>query len=384
LGLGVDDPPSEDERGRSISVSGIPPVLLGEVLIRSARSGAAWRMQVDSPGLLRLDGQVAVVTGAGRGLGRAFARELASRGASVVVNDIGVSADAARYATEAVPDTADDEGDPDATDVADRVAAEIVELGGIAIANRADISQEEGAASTIADAVENFGRVDAVVNNAGIVITGALSDLTTTDLRQALDVHVVGPFNVCRSAWAHMARSRYGRIVNVGSIAGTLFGVPGHSVYDAAKGALAGLTRSLAAEGGELGIHVNSILPTATTRSAASVRRSYERGPGFGAEAVAPLVTWLIHSECEVSGKFFAAGAGRVGEVATAASAGYQSGSPERLSAEEIREHWDAVCSRESTLEPRDAADFNAFRTRIREGVVSGDQPSEKGSGRPT
>ncbi len=302
----------------------------------------------------------------------------------MVVNDIGVSADAARYATEAVPDTADDEGDPDATDVADRVAAEIVELGGIAMANRADISQEEGAASTIADAVENFGRIDAVVNNAGIVITGALSDLTTADLRQALDVHVVGPFNVCRSAWAHMERRRYGRIVNVGSIAGTLFGVPGHSVYDAAKGALAGFTRSLAAEGGELGIHVNSILPTATTRSAASVRRSYERGPGFGAEAVAPLVTWLIHSECEVSGKFFAAGAGRVGEVATAASAGYQSGSPERLSAEEIRDHWDEVCSRESTLEPRDAADFNAFRTRIREGVVSGDHPSEKGSGRPT
>ena len=121
------------------------------------------------------------------------------------------------------------------------------------MANRADISQEEGAASTIADAVENFGRIDAVVNNAGIVITGALSDLTTADLRQALDVHVVGPFNVCRSAWAHMERRRYGRIVNVGSIAGTLFGVPGHSVYDAAKGALAGFTRSLAAEGGEFG-----------------------------------------------------------------------------------------------------------------------------------
>jgi NAD(P)-dependent dehydrogenase (short-subunit alcohol dehydrogenase family) len=332
---------------------------------------------VDSRGPLRLDGQVAIVTGAGRGLGRRFALELASRGAWVIVNDIGVSADAARYAV-------DDEGDPYASDVADGVAAEIVDLGGIALANRADISQEEGAASTIADALENFGRIDAVVNNAGIVITGALPALTTADLRQALDVHVVGPFNICRSAWPHMASRRYGRIVNVGSIAGTLFGVPAHSAYDAAKGGLAGLTRSLAAEGGELGIRVNSILPTATTRSAASVQRSYERGPGFGTEAVAPLVTWLIHSECQVSGKFFAVGAGRVGEVATAASAGYQSGSPERLNAEEIRDHWDAVCSRDSTIEPRDAADFNAFRTRIRDGVPSGDQPSEKGSGGPT
>ncbi|MER6176931.1 SDR family NAD(P)-dependent oxidoreductase [Streptosporangium sp. NPDC001681] len=308
---------------------------------------------------LRFDGRVAVVTGGGRGLGRAFARLLAARGAAVLVNDVGVSSDADRYPPE-----------PDAAEAAIAVAAEIVAEGGTAVSSTADVADEHGARSVVDEALAAFGRLDIVINNAGIVLDGAFLDQTVDDLRALWSVHVGGAFRVTRAAWPHLAGQGYGRVVNVGSIAGLLVGVGGHSAYDAAKGGLAGMTRSLATEGAPLGIQVNGLLPTATTRAALSVQRSYDRGIAFEPEQVAAVAAWLAHEECPVSGRYFAAGAGRVGEVFTSAARGYQCPTPAAFTLEHVRDEWAAIRSTADAMSPATVAEYNAFRIGIYQDVV--------------
>jgi NAD(P)-dependent dehydrogenase (short-subunit alcohol dehydrogenase family) len=311
---------------------------------------------------VRFDGRIAVVTGAGRGLGREFCLLLAQRGASVVVNDVGRSADARRYR----------DVDVDASDPATAVADEIRSSGGVAVANRADVSDPLAAASIIDQAIAEFGRCDIVINNAGVVISGPFEDLTANDLATSWGVHVLGSFNVIKAAWQHMRERGSGHILNVCSVDGVLFGNDGYSIYDAAKGGLAGLTRGLAVEAARQGIVVNGLLPGALTRgqksahSSASPAGRLDMSPAL----VAPPACWLVHDECDVSGKFFIASSGRMGTVFTSVAEGYQTAAPDTFSLEEVRENWPQVQAPDPAITPASVGEFNDFRVEIYRRVV--------------
>jgi NAD(P)-dependent dehydrogenase (short-subunit alcohol dehydrogenase family) len=304
----------------------------------------------------RFDGRVAVVTGAGRGLGKEFALMLADRGAAVVVNDIGSSADAARYAglAESSDRTA-------AADVADLIRSR----GGRAVGNLADVTDPDGVASIIDDAVRNFGRIDIIINNAGVVITNDFADLTVADLDRCLNVHVKGAFLVSQAAWRYMRAERYGRILNVCSVDGLLVGNALHGAYDAAKGGLAGLTRAMAMDGRDHGIRVNGLLPGATTRGHRSVDKSLSpAGIDMRAELVAPAACWLVHKDCPATGHFYAASSGRMGRVFTAAAEGFQ-GNPDEFSIEAIRDNWGTIDAAENFVVPETTYDYNDMRQRV-------------------
>jgi NAD(P)-dependent dehydrogenase (short-subunit alcohol dehydrogenase family) len=323
---------------------------------------------------VRFDGRVALVTGAGRGLGREFALLLARRGASVIVNDIGVSADAGRYMAighHAEAQTAD----AMEADVAGSVATTIVEQGGQAIANHVDVADEGAVSEMMAEISGTFGRLDIVLNNAGIVPFGAIEDTSRSELLQALLVHIAGSFNVAKAAWPLMRAGRYGRVVNVCSVQGVLTGEKGFCAYAAAKGGVAGLTRSLAAEGQSLGILVNGLLPGATTRGNLSVDAGYTRAADYerSPATVAPAACWLAAEECDISGRFFAATAGSVRAVYMSAALGYQSPAPSQFSLEEVRDHWNQIQSHTGAISPENQADYQQFRLAAYRHAVSND-----------
>ena len=315
---------------------------------------------------VRFDGQVAIVTGAGRGIGREFARLFASRGASVVVNDIGVSSDVSRYVALG-NDYAELRQDAMSESVADEVVAELTANGGSALANRADVSDPDAAATIVSEAIDAFGRVDIVVNNAGVVPQGAFEDVTFDDMMRAISVHAGGVFNVTRAAWPHFRKQEYGRVVNICSSEGLLAGSNGFSLYGAAKGAVVGLTRSLSAEGAPLGISINGLLPAAMTRGNASVNPGYKRveeidkSPRF----VAPAVCWLAHSTCDVTGQFFDASAGSMRSVYISAAEGYQHDNLDEFSIESLRDNWDEVLAREPAVVPSGWAELNELRAAL-------------------
>jgi len=252
---------------------------------------------------LRFDNRVAVITGAGRGLGRSYALLLASRGARVVVNDLGGAI----------------RGDgPDAS-VAQSVVDEIVAAGGEAIANTDSVATPEGGQAIIQAALDKWGRIDVLIHNAGNVRYGAIRDLTREDLRAVLDVHLLGAFHVLQPAFGHMCDAGYGRIVLTSSVGG-LYGNARCVNYGLSKSAMLGLGNIAALEGEEFNVKCNTIVPGAVTRMAEGLDIS--QYPPMEPELVAPVVGWLAHETCPVTGELIASMAGRIARMFVAETRG--------------------------------------------------------------
>ena len=289
---------------------------------------------------MRFDEQVAVITGAGGGLGKQYGLLLASRGARVVVNDTGGSV------TGAGADI----------DAANAAAEEIRRQGGEAAADTNSVTSPEGGQAIIDTALRSWGRVDIVINNAGIVCDAPFEDVTADRLAPLLDVHLKGAFYVTRPAWKVMREQRYGRILNTCSAAGIL-GAERMSNYGAAKTGLIGLTRVLAAEGADHNIKINAIAPIAYTRMLAhSIDGAGQPGDASAQEVlddlvaqylqkldpalVAPVAAFLTHRECPVSGEIYTVGAGHVARFFIGRTKGFYSPA---LSVEAVRDHFDEI-----------------------------------------
>jgi NAD(P)-dependent dehydrogenase (short-subunit alcohol dehydrogenase family) len=282
---------------------------------------------------LRLDGKVALVTGAGRGLGRSYAKLLAARGASVVVNDPGVS----------LRGEGGDEG-PAVT-----VTEEIQSSGGNAVANFDSVASEAGAAAAVAQAVDGFGRIDIVVNNAGIFMPERdFLDTSSESFTQLWRVHVMGTVNITRCAWPHLMAQSFGRIINTTSHVGYL-GCRGLIEYSVAKAAIHGFTRSLALEAEGSGVAVNAVAPGAMTRPVAELAGLPENfaSRAYDTSLVAPTLIWLAHEECKANGEVFGVMAGTTTRIKVAETAGFHSRSP---TAETVRDNFQRVMD-DTTLE---------------------------------
>jgi NAD(P)-dependent dehydrogenase (short-subunit alcohol dehydrogenase family) len=303
---------------------------------------------------LRFDERVAVITGAGGGLGKQYALLLASRGARIVVNDTGGSVT----------------GDGSDSAAADTVAEEIRQRGGEAVADSHSVTAPEGGQAIIDTAIRAWGRVDIVINNAGIVRDAPFEDMTADRLEPLVDVHLKGAFYVTRPAWKVMREQRNGRVVNTCSSAGIL-GAERKSNYGAAKAGLIGFTRVLAAEGADHDIKVNAIAPIACTRMLAHSVDGAPQQDDASAQAVlddlvgqylqkldpalvAPVVAFLAHQDCPVSGEIYTVGAGHVARFFIGRTTGFYS--PE-LSIEDVRDHLGEIRDEAGYTVPGGSAD---------------------------
>jgi NAD(P)-dependent dehydrogenase (short-subunit alcohol dehydrogenase family) len=296
------------------------------------------------PSPLRFDDRVILVTGSGRGLGRAYAIELAGRGARVVVNDLGSGPDG--------------HGAPDAS-LAQLAVDEIRAAGGCAIADPHSVATREGAEGAVELAVSTWGRLDAVVHNAGVVRRAPIEDMRDVAQTDVHDVSQLGAFHHASAAWSHQIDSRSCRMVLTASGAG-LFGAPQSSNYAAAKMGTVGLALSLAQEGEPHGIQVNAVVPIAQTRLATTLPADViDR---LGPHQVAPVVAWLCHPDCEVNGEIFSAAGGRINRVVLAITPGVQL---EYATVEGVRESLTTVRSLEDARVVSSSAE--ALRVRLPE-----------------
>jgi NAD(P)-dependent dehydrogenase (short-subunit alcohol dehydrogenase family) len=277
---------------------------------------------------LRFDDRVAVITGGGRGLGRAYALLLASRGAKIVVNDPGAS----------MSGDATDDGPAEA------LVSEIKALGGEAVASLDSVATPEGARAIVATALDAFGSADILIHSAGNVRRGLLSEISYEDFESVLSVHLRGAFHMVREAFPAMAARNYGRIILTGSING-LYGKANNASYSLCKAGFMGLSNTAAIEGAASGIKSNVIIPAAVTRMSAGIDTS--KFPPMEPEMVAPAVAWLAHEGCSISGEMLVAMGGRVARAFIAESEGVYR--PE-WSIEDVAQDIDAIRAAEKPL----------------------------------
>lgn len=270
---------------------------------------------------LRFDSRVAVVTGAGRGLGRAYALLLASKGAKVVVNDPGGSL----------------KGEGSDAGPAHAVVREILAAGGEAVVSTASVATAKGGKAIMQTALGCYGRVDILIHNAGIVRAAPLREMSQEDFSAVLDVHLHGAFNVVQPAFSAMCDAGYGRIILTSSIGG-LYGNHRQANYAVAKVGSIGLSNVAALEGAPHGVKCNVIVPAAVTRMAEGIDTSAY--PPMSSEMVAPVVGWLAHESCSISGEMLISIAGRVAQAFIGETAGVYR--PE-WSIEQVAEQIDAI-----------------------------------------
>lgn len=249
------------------------------------------------------NGRVAVITGAGRGLGREYARLLGSKGAKVVVNDPGVSI----------------KGEGGDAGPAEEVVREIKSLGGDAVACTESVATPEGGKAIIAAALDHYGRIDILIHNAGNVRYGSLEELTHEDFEAVVRVHLHGAFHVVRPAFPVMCKAGYGRVVLTSSIGG-LYGTNNVVNYGVSKAGMIGLNNIVAIEGAAKGVKCNIIAPGAVTRLADGLDTS--QYPPMGPELVAPVVGWLAHESCSITGEMLISMGGRVARALIAETQG--------------------------------------------------------------
>ena len=306
---------------------------------------------------IRFDDRVAIVTGAGAGLGRVYALELAKRGAKVVVNDLGGARDGSGEGTSSP---------------ADKVVEEIRALGGDAVANYDSVATVEGGQNIVKSALDAFGTVDILINNAGILRDKSFLKMTPENWHLVLDVHLNGAYNVSRPAFAAMKDKGYGRILMTTSAAG-LYGNFGQTNYTAAKMGLVGLMNTLKLEGQKYGIKVNTIAPVAASRLTADILP-----PDFldklKPELVAPLALFLVSEKCPVSGNIYNAGMGSFNRAAIATGPGVVVGDDqESPTAEQLVAQWDRITSLEG------AKEYQNVQEQIGDLLAAFAQPAETG-----
>jgi NAD(P)-dependent dehydrogenase (short-subunit alcohol dehydrogenase family) len=287
---------------------------------------------------IRFDDRVCIVTGAGSGLGKSHALEFARRGGKVVVNDLGGSVDGSGAGQAA----------------ADLVVKEIEAAGGTAVANYASVSTPDGGESIVQTALDNFGRVDVVVNNAGILRDRSFVKMSQAEIEAVLDVHLKGAFFVSQPAFRAMKEGGYGRFIFTASAAG-VFGNFGQSNYGAAKMGLVGLSNVLAQEGARSNIKSNVIAPIALTRMTTGIMDNL--GLKLDPEYVTSMVVYLASEQCELTHEIFSVGAGRYARVFVGLCPGWTDTKAEMVSAEDVRDHMDQIRDETGYVVPGSAAD---------------------------
>ena len=293
---------------------------------------------------ISFDGQAVIVTGAGAGLGRGYALELARRGASVLVNDPGRAVD----------------GTGGAQSVAQEVVDEITAAGGTAAPSFTAVGTREAGEQIVAEALEAFGRLDAVISNAGILRNRWFADTSVDDWDATINTHLAGTYWVAQAAYRHFVDAGGGRLVFISSNSG-IFGTVEQSAYASAKAAILGLVNCVAAEGAEHGVIVNAVLPIALTRMAGVRETPTEDlaaalgavAPRMVVEQVVPLAVYLASDACTTSGSLYSACGGRYARLVVGVGDGWLNRDDEPATADDLAAHWDEIGSTTGLVEPQ-------------------------------